>query len=545
MHPSSVEVSNVTTKVRSVDRMRLDPLKVVQLPFGCLPARRKRLRSVWSIWLCTIALSFSNLAQAQDKVELPSWVEAQGDRSTLVLDKPPGSATHEPAVWDTVPSVPPTVPDIAPSILLEPEQEREASIGAQSGNYSYAAQPWPAWLDSNFAGYDRGFVIASGPNVGVSRSEAPFLLRLNGWGQLRETRFESQNDHPDLNQFQLIRGRLTFSGSAFTPDFRYFVQLDGRSSAGDEFRLLDYFMEFDIGRKWLDLARGRFVFKTGRYKVPFSFSRYLSARDFQFADRSMASMFFDLNRSMAWGLEGETEVLGMPCEWETSVFNGLVTGGAETGSSGSLDNNLAYSARVFLYPTGDWGTGAMSDFDWHESLATRVGAGYATTVIGRLGSTEFNQIRVVDSGERLGNLLPPEVDEYNVNTFCVDASCKFHGWSWTSEYYFRNISGFQGGSIPDLFDHGFWMQAGKFIIPGKFELLSRWSRVVGRSGTLGVEQESSDEFAGGGVWYFRQQNAKLTIDASYFNGAPISSSALDVSPGTTGWLMRTQIQFAF
>ena len=94
-------------------------------------------------------------------------------------------------------------------------------------------------------------------------------------------------------------------------------------------------------------------------------------------------------------------------------------------------------------------------------------------------TTEFNMIRVVDSGNRLGNLLPGSVDEYNVNTFCVDASCKYQGWSVTSEYYFRNISGFQGGDLPELFDHGFWLQAGKFVVPRKLELLSRWSRVVG------------------------------------------------------------------
>ncbi len=50
---------------------------------------------------------------------------------------------------------------------------------------------------------------------------------------------------------------------------------------------------------------------------------------------------------------------------------------------------------------------------------------------------------------------------------------------------------------------------------------------------------------GGAVWYFNGQNAKLTVDATRLNGAPISSSALDISPGAIGWLARTQIQFAF
>ena len=411
---------------------------------------------------------------------------------------------------------------------------------------SSSLQSLPSWIHTTYVGYDRGFVIASGPNAGVDRSEAPFLLRMSGMGQLRETRFESRSSSDlDLNQFQLIRGRMTFSGNAFTPNFRYFVQLDGRSSSGTEFRLLDYFMEFDLGQHWLDMNRDALVFKAGRYKVPFTLARFLSSREFQFADRSVASMYFDLNRSLAWGLDGQTEYWGVPIEWEVSLFNGFVTGGSETGSAGALDNNLAYSARLFVFPMGDWGTGTLADLDWHDTVATRVGAGYGGTTIDRNGPTEFSMIRVVDSGNRLGDLLPVTVDEYNVNTFCVDASCKYQGWSVTSEYYFRNISGIQGAGLPDLFDHGYWLQAGKFVVPRKLELLSRWSRVVGTSGTLGLEHQSADEVAGGFVWYFRDQNAKLTVDATWINGAPINSSALDITPGAIGWLVRTQIQFAF
>ena len=46
----------------------------------------------------------------------------------------------------------------------------------------------------------------------------------------------------DINPFQLKRGRLIFSGQAFNPDVSYFVQLDGRSSSGENMRLLDYYL---------------------------------------------------------------------------------------------------------------------------------------------------------------------------------------------------------------------------------------------------------------------------------------------------------------
>jgi hypothetical protein len=401
------------------------------------------------------------------------------------------------------------------------------------------------WFEQVSVGYDRGFVIASQEDVDLQAGGFPFRLQLNGWGQLRHTIFDSQGPNRDINQFQLKRARLVFSGSAFTRDFTYFVQLDGRSTSGDDVRLLDYFLAYDIGHHLWGCETGTFGFKTGKYKVPFTMARYLSGREFEFADRSMASTYFDVNRSLAWGLYGRTGHWPTPLHWETAIFNGLVTSGAETGSSGTLDNNFAYSARLFGYPLGDWGDAGLADLSYHSTLATRIGAGAAFTTIERDGITEFNTLRVVDSGDTLASILPTEVDAYNVSLYSIDTSCKFRGWSLTTEYYFRNLSGFQDATLPDLFDHGIWFQLGKFVVPGKLQLLSRWSRVVGNSGTLGLENQSADEIAGGLVWYFRGQHARLTLDVTHLDGAPIRSAALDMSPGDVGWLFRTQIQFAF
>ena len=394
-------------------------------------------------------------------------------------------------------------------------------------------------------GYDDGFVIEGRELNDLEAADFPYRLKINGWGQLRHTNFNSQGTQPDLNQFQLIRARLVFSGHAFSPDFSYFVQLDGASNSGDEVTVLDYYLTYDLGHHLWNFEPGTFALKTGMYKMPFTLARYLSGQQFQFADRSVASTFFDVNRSLAWGAEGQLLVLPKPLHWETAIFNGLVTGGAETGSSGDLDNNFAYSFRLWSFPTGEWGYGEQADFEFHCDPATRVGFAAAFSTINRSGSTEFDEIRVVDSGSELASIIPAAIDQYSVALFALDASLKYRGWSFTSEYYFRNINGFQGGTLPDLFDHGFWLEAGYFLVPEKFELLARWSRVMGESGTLGATEQSSDERAAGFVWYWRRQQAKLTIDATYLDGAPINSQSLDIFPGDRGWLARTQIQFSF
>ncbi len=444
----------------------------------------------------------------------------------------------------------PARPDAEPMAVWESEQV--VSTHDSVNNDSQPADDFN-WLSQVRVGYDSGFIIASEEELDLDAGQAPFALTISGWGQLRHSILNSQADgagiNRDLNQFQLKRGRLVFSGSAFTPDFGYFIQLDGRSSSGDQVRLLDYHLSFDIGHDMLGRQPGEFGIRAGKYKMPFTMARYLSGREFEFADRSVASTFFDVNRSFGFGLYSEPRWGRIPWNWEVAVFNGLVTGGAETGSAGSLDNNFAYSARVFWYPTGDWGQAGPADLEWSECPATRMGMAAVNATIDRIGQNEFESLRVVDTGQRLSSLLdiffPGQVDEYTATLFAVDAGLKYRGWSVTLEYYFRNVGDFEGAAIPDLFDHGYWFQIGKFAIPHKLQLLARWSRVVGNSGTLGGVDLSSDEYAGGVVWYIRQQHAKLTFDVTYLNGAPINSSALDVNPGDVGWLVRSQVQFAF
>ena len=399
------------------------------------------------------------------------------------------------------------------------------------------------WSDTH-VGYDNGFLIASRHPQNLDAEQFAFRLQINGWGQLRHTLFDSHGPNADINQFQLKRGRLLFTGHAFTPDFSYSIQLDGRSSSGDMVRLLDYFLTFDVGNHSLGLERGELQMRAGKYKMPFTLARRLSGRQFEFADRSMASTFFDVNRSFAWGLRGERPG-PVPWDWEVAVFNGLVTGGAETGSSGNLDNNFAYSAQMVAYPTGDWGSSQLADFEIHDCLATRLSTGYASSAINRRGSTEFNALRVVNSGAEFSSVLPNAVDEYRVQLFSVGASLKFRGWSATYEHYFRHISDYQGAAVPTINDDGFWLQVGKFAIPEKLQLLARWSRVVGDSGTLGADYQSSSEIAGAAAWYFREQHAKIVTDITYVDSAPVDSAALDLDPQDRGWLFRTQMQFAF
>lgn len=504
-----------------------------------------RSRGWWLFFSLLLSIAWSGDIAAQEsqdpKALEPIRTVAGGGKSGLDYFSPDSINSAETLPSNSPPTILPATEQANPGYFESAEKLQSSSDGEQD----LMSNPLD-FINRNLrVGYDDGFIIAGQELKDLNTDNFPYRLKINGWGQFRMTNFVSEGPTRDFNQFQLKRARLIFSGHAFTPDFSYLVTFDARSASNDNIQLLDYYLSYDMGHHALGFQKRALIGKVGQYKIPFTLARFISGQRFQFSDRSVASMFFDANRSLALGLYGERRPWGQLFTWETAIFNGLITGGAETGSAGQLDNNFAVSGRLAYHPRGEWGSDDLCDWDFHEQLATRVGTAFAVSTINRDGTTEFGEIRVVDSGFTLASILPGAIDQYEVATYCVDYSAKYRGFSFTSEYYFRNVNGFVGGTLPDLFDHGFWLESGYFLIPQKLEALARWSRVVGKSGTLGAVEESSDERAGGLVWYFRRHSAKLTVDATYLDGAPINSFALDITPGAIGWLYRTQLQFSF
>ncbi|MBX3417252.1 MAG: hypothetical protein KF851_06585 [Pirellulaceae bacterium] len=399
-----------------------------------------------------------------------------------------------------------------------------------------------------FAGYDRGFVIANHGQDQPATAEFPFLMRVNSWLQLRNTIFDSTTLNNDLRLNSFERLRLQFSGHVFTPGLGYFFQLDGNSDQANEATFLDYYVTYQIGEDRFGWEEGAFGIKAGKWKVPFSRSREESGRRFQFTERSTTNLFFDVNRSIGVGMFGRIEKLAAPVLWEAALFNGFATGAETNIVDSDLDQNFAWSARIATDLFSEFGNDGEPDLSWHTLPALRLGAGIAGTRIDAQGAREFQHQRVVDSGQRLSDLLlllPDPINSYDVGLFTVDAHGKYLGNAIIYEYYWRYIGNFQGADVPNLLDHGFNLQFGRFVVREKLELLGRWSRIVGNSGTLGLEYQSTDEVGAGFAWYLRGHNTKLVFDFARINGMPLNSRRLDVLPGDSGWLMRTQFQLAF
>ena len=221
--------------------------------------------------------------------------------------------------------------------------------------------------------------------------------------------------------------------------------------------------------------------------------------------------------------------------WELALVNGIRTNGLRPARAGDIDRNLAVTGRVYSDVIGHWGNDGEPDLIYHDCLAVRIGGGFALSRINATdGPLEFARQRVVDSGATISSILPAFVNRYSLGMYEFDVNFKYRGWSLLTEFFFRSMSSFNGGAVPALFDHGFLVQSGYFVVPKKLEFFGRWSRVVGDSGTLGQFDQSFDEVAGGVAWYIRGQNVRFVFDVSHLNGAPINDAALNIRPRDAG-----------
>jgi hypothetical protein len=430
----------------------------------------------------------------------------------------------------------------SPPVDFEPPA-RWPPVGLVS--YDAATREPPSETDPPFIGYDRGFVIADQGTERVSPDDYPFLLRVTGWSQLRQAMFASDGPHPDRDIFSLERVRLGLGGHLYSPDLQYSLVFDGNTDQSVQVFVLDSFVSYDLGHHLFDWEAQTLAIRGGKWKVPFSRSREESARQLQFSERSVANYFFDIGRSVGVGLDDETDALGNPLRFETAIFNGFNTGRDSTVPEEALNRNLAWSARSSTDLFSEFGNDGEPDLSWHSAPALRLGGGMAVTRVESDPPTEFDRQRVVASGERLSSLLPPTVTAYDILFATLDAHWKYRGLSVIVEHHWRYLSQFSGANVPNLLDQGLLLQTGYFVVPRRLEVLARWSRVAGNSGTLGLAEQNTNEVGAGCAWYIRGHNVKFNADVSWISGVPVSSDRLNLLPGDVGWLLRTQFQFGF
>jgi hypothetical protein len=260
--------------------------------------------------------------------------------------------------------------------------------------------------------------------------------------------------------------------------------------------------------------------------------------------------------------------------------------------------NLVPQARRSLYTT--------AELDFTRAGGSAGPGGTTLTGILNGAGVAPGTLPGITPATTLAGLSPFGVDAFDTYTLDLYAAAKYRGFSVYNEWWLRDLDNFRGTELANgqqrailytsnsptgatavsvfphhaILDYGTTVQTGYFLIPHKLEVAGRFSWVRGASSDINGDRSGSatltpaqvaalnipagttvtavrgafrtyseaTEWAIGVNYFFHGQACKWSTDVSFYNGgnpAANGSSPAGFLPGVDGWMIRTQLQFAF
>jgi phosphate-selective porin OprO and OprP len=331
----------------------------------------------------------------------------------------------------------------------------------------------------------RGFTFTS--------EDENFQLSLGGRLQARYTFFDN-DDRQDVSQFRIQRMKVWFSGYAYTKDLTYLLQVDAVNS--DDDRFIDHAY---LNYKFIPEAQ----LLAGQTKVPFGRQWLTSSGSQSFVDRAEASNFFRPGYDI--GLKFYGKFADGLINYDLGGYNGRGQG------ISSNDNNHSAALRVAVNPFGDMPY-SEADFDITEKPLFSVGGNYYyNRVQVGTGQNNLNYDNNLGNIGMLSQLTPGNGflfgEKTDLHLYGFDVAFKWMGFFATAEYLLSQAEGEDSDS--KIRSHGFFVQAGYFIIPNNLEVAARYGYIdPHRSASNDLQSE-----VGGAVsYYFNKHNLKLQAD---------------------------------
>ena len=306
-------------------------------------------------------------------------------------------------------------------------------------------------------------------------SDKKFSGQINTMIHTRYTYTDADEDFgaKSTSSFDVTKARIIASGTVLDKEFSYKVEGDlGNSESGSSATYKDAYIAWNAC-DWAEL-------KMGQFKTFVSRQALNSDSTLTFADRSLASDYFDKGRQQ--GLAATFKPADMPVALSAGIFNGQSTGEG-TGKSG-LDTQHNAFVAVTWDAMGSMNNMEEGDIDGTEDAALTLGASYAFAK---------NDL-TTGSGDTLAT------SEVDTNTIGVNASFKYQGWGAHAEYFVQNDEPEAG---EDVTPQGFYAQLGYFVLPGEMELAARYAMV------------DCDEGAAGGVCSGQDTVNQVDVTANY------------------------------
>lgn len=335
--------------------------------------------------------------------------------------------------------------------------------------------------------------------------------------QLQERYTFTDNDEKsgkkNTSSFDLRRARLIVSGTALHNEFSYLLNADFVGAKGSDGAKTTHLRDAYLAWNACDWAEIRM----GQYKTFISRQENTSSWRLQFPDRTVASDYFQLGRQ--GGLSGKFKTDDDMFVLRAGVFNGQSDG--EGINRSGIDTKHTGVVEARINPLGKMDAYSETDVDYTEDLALSFGAAYAYS----------------DMNSDIGM----GVEDISRNTLSVDASMKVQGFSMNGEFFWANMDADSSRDEPDLL--GFYVQAGYFLAPKKFEVAARYGYLDCDNGKGWGECSNTDKINEVGValnYYWWKHHLKAALAYTFVGKDPVGGGS-DIN--TNKWMFQLSSYF--
>jgi len=314
--------------------------------------------------------------------------------------------------------------------------------------------------------------------------------------------YNGLDNKEDQNTFRVRRGNLTFAGNVFSKKLFYKFKLNFVTSKVDEV-FEDAYLDYRFN--------DAFGIEFGQFKIPYNRQQISASEKLQFPDRSLAS--------------DEFRFAGQDVTTTCTLASGEKITGVGISCSGGAVKSDVYSSRRFNYDPGLMFHGELFNKKLEYAAAITNGSGYnrlnlnkdflysGRLVWNALGNHGYSESDVERSEKPAlflgvsGGYNVRDYDKLKVTQAGAETGFKYKGLSVLGEYFFRNNRTVAGVTTRD---HGYYAQAGYFIVPKHFEVAARASQIF-----FDGPSNNKSEFSAGLNYYFIDHDLKIQADYSY------------------------------
>ena len=212
------------------------------------------------------------------------------------------------------------------------------------------------------------------------------------------------------------------------------------------------------------------------------------------------------------------------------------------------------SSSLVWEPTGNFelnfSDDGWGDFFHHEKFASRIGFHFSRSDENKESQPnseqfENTQLRLSDGSVIFTpDLFGPgiTITDARYQMISLDGAFKYRGYSLEGEYYFRWLDKFRGDntqSVPEMFDHGFQLQATAMLKPRTFQLYGGFSKIFGNHG------DPWDFRSGLNYFPFKNKVVRWNTEALYLFKSPVGYTSVAFPVGGRGWVFSSTVELAF